>query len=35
MKIIHLKIMDCITSIIDDRLFRIDVNENIPTTSNK
>lgn len=28
-------IMDCVTSIIDDRLFRIGVNENIPTTSNK
>ncbi len=32
---IYDKIMDCITSIIDDRLFRIGVNENIPTTSNK
>lgn len=32
---IYDKVMDCITSIIDDRLFRIGVNENIPTTSNK
>lgn len=32
---IYDKIMDCITSIIDDRLLRPSVNENIPTTSNK
>lgn len=32
---IYDKIMDCVRSIIDDRLFRIGVNENIPTTSNK
>lgn len=28
-------IMDCVRSIIDDRLFRIDVNENTQTPSNK
>lgn len=32
---IYDKVMDCITSIIDNRLFRIGVNENILTTSNK
>lgn len=28
-------IMDCVRSIIDDRLFRTGVNDNIPTTSTK